>query len=396
MLQRQRECQTIAATPRRQAITERARIVAMVGTYPPTACGLATFTENLSSAIATSDERWRVVVARVLDAPEVETRPEVVAHWITGDRASMSDALAAVASADAVVLQHEYGLFGGPDGQEVLDFVDALSSPLIVVLHSVLANPSPHQREILDRLIDASTEVVVQSNDARRRLLSGYGVDPARVLVVPHGASANFTGPKAPGEHPLILTWGLLGPGKGIEHAIAAVAELADREPAAHYVVAGATHPKVRAFEGERYREGLMRESRELGVADRVHFDDGYRDWAALRSLVRSADVVVLPYDSRDQESSGVLVEALASAKPVVATRFPHAVELLSRGAGLLVDQGDVTAMSAALARVLYEPGVADAMTACARREATALLWPTIGTAYRSLISRVVSQREKV
>jgi polysaccharide biosynthesis protein PslF len=395
MLERQRECRMIATT-RREAVTERTRTVAMVGTYPPTACGLATFTHNLSSAIVTSDQRWRVVVARVLDAPEVESHHEVVAHWIAGDRASMNDALRAIASADAVILQHEYGLFGGADGQEVLEFVDGLSSPLVAVLHSVLAHPSTHQRQILERIIDAAAMVVVQSNDARHRLADVYGVDPDRVLVVPHGATANFTGAVAPQDHPLILTWGLIGPGKGIEHAIAALALLADRTPRAHYIVAGATHPKVRAYEGERYREALQRQCRDLGVADRVHFDDAYRDWAALRSLVRSADVVLLPYDSRDQESSGVLVEALASAKPVVATRFPHAVELLSRGAGLLVDQGDVAAMAAALARVLYEPGVARDMTVCARREATALLWPTIGSAYRSLISRVVSEREMV
>jgi glycosyltransferase involved in cell wall biosynthesis len=195
-------------------------------------------------------------------------------------------------------------------------------------------------------------------------------------------------------EHPCVLTWGLLGPGKGIEYGIAAVARLQDRAPAPTYIIAGQTHPKVLAAEGESYRRKLQQQCRDLGVATRVHFDDGYRGWAALRALVRAADVVLLPYDSLDQESSGVLVEALASGKAVVATRFPHAMELLSRGAGLLVAQGDVDAMSGALERVLYEPGLAETMEECARREATALLWPTIGATYRSLISQVVSRRE--
>lgn len=367
----------------------------MVGTYPPTACGLATFTSNLAAAIATFESRWRVIVVRVLDEPEAETHPEVVAQWIAGDRDSLTRSLAALDSSDVVVLQHEFGLFGGRDGEDVLELVDALSKPLIAVLHTVLAHPTDHQREILERVMAAASLIVVQSNDARRRLLTLYDADPGEVVVVPHGAEGNFAGPTETGVgHPCILTWGLLGPGKGIEYGIAAVARLQDRVPAPTYIIAGQTHPKVLAAEGERYRRGLQQQCQDLGVTDRVHFDEGYRDWTSLRALVRSADVVLLPYDSLDQESSGVLVEALASGKPVIATMFPHAQELLSRGAGLLVPQGDVDAMTGALARVLYEPGLAETMKECARREATALLWPTIGATYRSLISQVVSRRE--
>lgn len=370
-----------------------ARTVVMVGTYPPTACGLATFNENLSRAIAIDDTQWRVKVVRVLDEPEAEVHDEVVAHWVARDPVSMRSAVAAAAAADAVVLQHEYGLFGGRDGQEVLAFVDALSAPLIVVLHSVLARPSHHQRVILEHLLARATSVVVQSDHARHRLISLYGASPAQVAVIAHGATANLTGERPVVEHPRIITWGLLGPGKGIEHAIAAVARLSSWVPAPTYVVAGATHPKVLAAEGERYRRGLQRQSAQLGIAARVVFDDGYRDWESLRALVRSADVVLLPYDSREQESSGVLVEAIASGKPVVATRFPHAVELLSAGAGIVVDQGDVAAMADALERVLYQPGVAEEMARCARREATALLWPNIGAAYRDLLARVADHQ---
>ncbi len=395
MLELQREREFTDKSAGRHSRVAGVRTVAMVGTYPPTACGLATFTQNLSNAIALSDSDWRVVVVRVLDAPETETHGEVFAHWVARDPSSMRRAVAAVSSADVVVLQHEYGLFGGRDGREVLDFVDALTSPLIVVLHSVLSRPSHHQRTILEHLLRVASSVVVQSEHARRRLLSIYGASPTQVAVIAHGASANLSGERPVVDHPRILTWGLLGPGKGIEHAIEALARLSGRVPAPTYVVAGATHPKVRAAEGERYRHTLQCQCAQLGVASRVIFDDGYRDWDSLRALVRSADVVLLPYDSTEQESSGVLVEALASGKPVVATRFPHAVELLSGGAGIIVDQGDVAAMSAALERILYEPAVAAAMGECARREATALLWPNIGGAYRALFSRVVADRHR-
>ena len=393
MLDLQRERDFTDFSVRRHHARPGVRTVAMVGTFPPTACGLATFTQNLSGAIPHDDAPWRVAVVRVLDAPEVETHDEVVAHWVAGDPASLRSAVAATATADVVVLQHEYGLYGGRDGRDVLDFVDALDTPLIVVLHSVLARPSRRQRAILERLLRAASSVVVQSDHARRRLLNIYGASPTKVAVIAHGASANLSGERPVVEHPRILTWGLLGPGKGIEHAIAAFARLSGHEPAPTYVVAGATHPKVRAAEGERYRHTLQCECAQLGVAARVIFDDGYRDWESLRALVRSADVVLLPYDSREQESSGVLVEALASGKPVVATRFPHAVELLSSGAGIIVDQGDVAAMADALETVLYRPGVATTMGEHARREATALLWPSIGAAYRALLTRVADHQ---
>ena len=159
------------------------------------------------------------------------------------------------------------------------------------------------------------------------------------------------------------------------------------------YVVAGQTHPKVLAAQGEHYRHQLQDQSRALGIADRVYFDDSYRDWESLRALVRSVDVVLLPYDSRDQVSSGVLVEAIASGKPVVATRFPHAEELLSQGAGLTVPQGDFQAMAAALDRVLYEPGLAARMAIASRREGATLLWPVVGATYRSLIAEVLPAR---
>ncbi|MGD1012033.1 MAG: glycosyltransferase [Acidimicrobiales bacterium] len=373
------------------AINTPTPTVALVGTYPPTMCGLATFTSNLAAAIASPESGWRSVVVRVVDCPEPDLSEEVVAEWVAGDRESLAQALAAVECADAVLLQHEYGLFGGPDGEEVLDLVEAVEVPLVAVLHTVLHDPSRHQREILERVMDAASLIVVQSQAARQRLIAVHDADPAQIAMVPHGAAANFEGPVlADVEHPAILTWGLIGPGKGIEHAISAVALLQRRSPAPVYIVAGQTHPKVLAAQGERYRRQLQDQARDLGIAGKVWFDDGYRSWESLRALIRSVDAVLLPYDSRDQVSSGVLVEAIASGKPVVATKFPHAEELLVHGAGLTVPQGDVHAMAVALDRVLYEPGLRKEMAAASRQEAAALLWPAVGEAYRSLIAAVM------
>ena len=369
-----------------------ARSVALVGTYPPTVCGLATFTSNLRAAIADPDAGWDARVVRVLDAPEPAPNPDVVGQGLAGDPRSLRAARATLESFETVLLQHEFGLFGGADGEDVLALVDGLSVPLVAVLHTTLRAPSPHQRAILDRIIEQSSAVVVQSEAARRRVIAVHDTDPDHVFVVPHGAKENFTGPILPDfRHPAVLTWGLLSADKGIEYGISAVARLRAHSPRPTYVVAGQTHPKVRAFEGERYRERLGSLAHALGIADLVRFDDHYRDWGSLRALVRTADVVLLPYESRDQVSSGVLVEAVASAKPVVATRFPHAEELLAHGAGLLVDHGDVDGIAAALGRVLYEPGLHPRMVAAARRAALPLLWPTVGRAYRTLIERVMA-----
>ena len=382
------------STPLVATMMTPAPTVALVSTYPPTVCGLATFTSNLSAAIAAPESGWSAVVVRIMDRAEADVHEEVVAQWITGDRASLSRAVAAIESSDAVVLQHEYGLFGGPDGQDVLELIEAVQAPLVAVLHTVLCDPSLHQRHILDQVMSSASLTVVQSEAARRRLIAVHGADAEQVVVVPHGAAANFVGPVLSDiERPTVLTWGLLGPGKGIEHGISALALLQERSPAPVYVVAGQTHPKVLAAQGEHYRHQLQDQSRALGIADRVYFDDSYRDWESLRALVRSVDVVLLPYDSRDQVSSGVLVEAIASGKPVVATRFPHAEELLSHGAGLTVPQGDFRAMAAALDRVLYEPGLAARMAIASRREGATLLWPVVGATYRSLIAEVLPAR---
>jgi glycosyltransferase involved in cell wall biosynthesis len=364
----------------------------MVGTYPPTTCGLATFTSNVATAIAAPGSGWSVRIIRVLDRPEAEVSEEVAAQWIANDDESLRRSLDVINSCDVVVLQHEYGLFAGRDGDAVLELIRRVRVPLVAVLHTVMTNPSPHQRIVLDEVIASASMTVVQSVAARSRLVAMHDVAADRVEVIPHGAVANVTGPVLDDiPRPAILTWGLLGPGKGIEHAIAAISLLADRSPAPTYIVAGQTHPKVIAAEGERYRRQLVDLCAAYEVTDMVRFDASYRDWASLRALVRSVDVVLLPYDSTEQMSSGVLVEALAAGRPVVATKFPHAEELLAGGAGLTVPQGDFHAMAGALDRVLYEPGLASLMSRSALREAAKLHWPVVGAAYRSLVAEVMA-----
>jgi glycosyltransferase involved in cell wall biosynthesis len=366
-----------------------------ISTYPPTQCGLATFTSALLQALtASGTDEGRV--ARLLDVPERSPGGKVVAHIVADGSPRPAGSAQRLNDCDVVIVQHEFGVYGGPDGVDVLRLLAQLTVPTIVVLHTVLTNPSGHQRQVLESVVEAASAVVTMTATARDRLTAGYRVDPGKISIIAHGApdlpsSSASLSAVFRGGAPTVLTWGLLGPGKGIEWGIEALGLLGDLRPAPRYLIAGQTHPKVLEREGEAYRDSLGRLVRQRGLTGSVNLDPRYRDTAALAELVASADVVLLPYDSAEQVTSGVLIEAVAAGKPVVATRFPHAVELLSDGAGLVVPHRDPTATAAALRMVLTGPGVAAAMSAAAATAAPGLRWSAVADQYRSLATRLIA-----
>ena len=374
-------------------VTARARAgalsLAMLSTYTPTQCGLATFTAALRAELVPICSE--VGVVRVVDAPVPHDVPEVVAHLVNGSAESASAAVAVLNGYDAVLVQHEYGIFGGPDGNDVLGLIDALDVPVIVVFHTVLQEPTASQRRILEHLLSSCDVVVTMTRTAHDRLLAVYDADPRKLVVIPHGAINHQTTPatRSASGRPLVLTWGLLGPGKGIEWAIDAMARLRDLSP--RYLVVGKTHPKVLERHGDAYRSSLQNQVDALGAADLVELDPSYLTVPELAALVELADVVLLPYDSREQVTSGVLIEAVAAGRPVVSTGFPHAVELLGDGTGIVVPQGDSAALEAALRRVLSEPGLAADMARRAAHKAPELFWSAVAARYRGIAHRLVA-----
>jgi polysaccharide biosynthesis protein PslF len=378
----------LSAVPRPGA----GRSYGILSTYPPTRCGLATFTAALTDGLVAIGAA--VGVVRVADG-ESSSDPRVLAEMDNGVRSSVSGATASLSGCDVAIVQHEYGLYGGTDGDEVLDILNGLTVPSIVIAHTVLLEPTGHQRSVLEAVAEAASVVVVMTEAARDRLCNRFDVDASKVTMIPHGAAPPAPRHRFdPSARPVLLSWGLLGRGKGIEWAIDAMADLQDLRPRPRYVVAGRTHPKVVAFEGEVYRNMLVERTWAKGVAASVTFDPGYRDLRSLTRLIQDASVVVLPYDSRDQVTSGVLVDAIAAGRPIVATAFPHAVELLSSGAGIVVPHGNATALAAALRRVLIEPGLAAAMADEAARLAPALGWPAVARQYAELADRVLAGLE--
>ena len=372
----------------------QSRTVAMIATYPPTLCGIATFAAALRSGlVALGDDVGIVRVGG--DAGDPTT--DIAAELYSMPGRLSAGAADALDCADVVIVQHEYGIFEGPDGDSIVAVLEDIDRPTIVVAHTVLERPTEHQRTVLEDVVRLADAVVVMTEAGRARLCHGFDVDPTKVSVIPHGAAVSTVArPLHPTSRPLLLTWGLLGPGKGIEWAIDAMSMLRDVNPRPIYQIAGNTHPKVAQFEGDRYRDMLVRRTAARKVGVDVQFDAGYRTLSELGELISESSIVILPYDSPDQVTSGVLVDAIAAGRPVIATAFPHAVELLSSGAGLVVPRQDPAAMARAIRTVLNSPRLAESMAAEARRLAPSLAWPSIAARYAALGENLLYERAPV
>lgn len=374
----------------RSSLRRERRTYAVVSTFPPTPCGVATYSAALCEGLEQGGDD--VVVVRV--GGEDSGRDERVVATLSDTRSTPApEALAALALADVVIVQHEYGLFAGVDGDSIIEVLDAIAAPTIVVAHTVLRSPTTHQREVLEAVVDAADAVVVMTEAGRELLVSRFDVDPAKVSVIPHGAAVAGDPTQLEPSSRELLTWGLLGPGKGIEWAIDALSLLDDVRPRVTYRIAGDTHPKVAAANGHAYRDMLQQRVAAAGVEASVTFDPGYRGLDALGALIASASMVVLPYDSPDQVTSGVLVDAVAAGRPVVATAFPHAVELLASGAGLVVPRRDPLALATAIRRVLTNPDLAEEMASEARRLAPSLAWPAVAARYATIAGALVARQ---
>lgn len=358
--------------------------IGMLSTFPPTVCGLATFAAALTAQFR--DAGHRVDVVCLDDGSNHAGGDGIAGRHVNGAPGAARRTAATFQRSDVVIVQHEYGIFGGRDGDELLEIMDAIDAPIVVVAHTVPAHPTPHQHEVLTAVCARADRVVVMTESAHDRLLLGYPVDGSTTVTIPHGATglrADLPPMSTIDRHaPELLTWGLLGPGKGIEHVIDALGLLRDEGIRPRYTVAGVTHPNVLAQHGDEYRHSLMQRASRVGVASSVTFDASYRTVPQLTQFVASATAVVLPYDSTDQVTSGVLVDAIALGRPVIATAFPHAIELLHWGAGLVVPHGDVAALAAAIGRVTTDHAARDAMSRQATLLAVDLMWPRVAERY--------------
>lgn len=375
--------------------------VAIVGTYLPQRCGIASFSSDLRSALSGAAPLIEVQVVAVKEGAH-DYPPEVqfeVARKALPDYRATVDFLNRNAF-DVVSLQHEFGIFGGRQGNYILRLMQDVRMPVVTTLHTVLEEPDPDQRDVLSAIGELSDRVVVMSKRARTMLAKVYGVPRSRIAVIPHGVpNMPFLDPSYHKERyglsgrKVILTFGFLSRGKGLEYVIEAMPRIVAAHPDAVFVVAGETHPGVLAQEGDSYREELVALARRLGVADSVIFRNEFMDPTSLTELLTTADICVTPYLNPNQIVSGVLSYALGAGKAIVSTPYWYAEEVLDEGRGRLVPFGDGAAISEEIVGLLSNDAERLAMRKRAYDYARRMVWDEVGKQYLKVLCDVRRER---
>jgi glycosyltransferase involved in cell wall biosynthesis len=371
---------------------------AIVSTFPPRACGIGAFAADLRGTLLGTDTLEVADLVAIVHEPSSPQRRGLlatIAQSVRGDYVRTARMLGRL-DVDVVLLQHEYGIFGGRDGEYVLSFARELAQPLVVTLHTVLSEPTPHQAEVLTELCSEAELVIVMTDTALRLLVDSDTCPEEKVRVVPHGAPARLIARAARAREDgssrasagfRLSTFGLISAGKGIETAIDALPAVVERHPETVYTIAGRTHPDVERREGERYRLTLERRVFELGLGNHVVFDDRFLSVDELSVLLAQTDIFLTPYTSREQIASGALTFALAAGCAVVSTPYWYAQDMLASGAGLLVPFADSDAVADAVCSYLDHPARLAAAHAEARRVGSTLAWPAVAEATASVLA---------
>lgn len=375
--------------------------IAIVATYPPRPCGIATFTADLRAALVDADPLAQVDVIALAREQHDRDAPEVVASIrqdVHSDYSAIPRTLDSRGT-DVVLIEHEYGIFGGVAGSFVTSLAEGVTQPLVVTLHTVLSEPSVRQAEALRTLCHRATLVTVFTETARSMVIDSQLVPPERVRVIPHGAPTALLPDTVHAGRPaleslagrtVLSTFGLISSGKGIEVVIEALPAIVAQHPEVLYLVAGNTHPEVVKYEGEQYRLQLERLVRDLDLTDHVHFVDRFLTVDELAGLLSSTDLYLTPYRSKDQIVSGALTFAVVAGCPVVSTPYRYAEDLLASGAGVLVPFDDPPAFAAAVLRLLDDPAALKAAGAEARRVGATLTWPKVGAQMLQVLDEAV------
>src|SRR5262245_52826783 len=342
--------------------------VCFVGTYPPRHCGIATFTNDLQRSVQSAGERIHTNVISIKKPEERRSYPPEVFFEIRENQLRdyrLAAEYINFSGIDVVCLQHEFGIFGGPDGRYAIELLERLRRPVVTTLHTVLPEPDEGIREATLRIADASQYVVVLNSKAAPILQEIYGVPADKIKLIHHGVpdmpfvDPNFYKDKFGVEGRLVLlTFGLLSRNKGIEIMLDALSNLVAQHPNVVYIVLGATHPEVKRRDGEEYRLMLKRKVRELGLEENVLFYDRFVELEELCEFIGACDIYITPYHARDQIVSGTLAYAVGMGKAIVSTPYLYAEEILSSGRGKLVEFGNTDVMSQAVSQLIEKEAV--------------------------------------
>lgn len=375
--------------------------IALIGTYIPRKCGIATFTADVAEQLGNYHGEIASTIY-ALDTAEsgLEYGPGIKLIE-QHDRAAYLEAARQMneAAYDSVWLQHEFGIFGGPDGEMICDLVDRIAAPLIVTFHTVLSEPSANQRRITEHLISRSSQMMVMSAHGRQLLIDLYNAPADRITVIPHGAPDRpfgreeaFKDAMGLAKTNVLMTFGLLNPGKGLETAIEAMPAIVARHPDTVYRIVGATHPNLVAHEGEAYRERLIALAEKLGVADHIQWENRYLDTPELLDQLEACDIYLTPYPNLQQATSGTLSYAVALGKAVVSTPYVHARELLQDKVGIIVDPGSSEQIAESVNALLDDPEYLNATRRRAYAAGRQTIWARFADASAALIQAAAAK----
>lgn len=380
--------------------------LAILGNYPPRRCGIASFTHDLHAALRVAvPSRECLAVAVTDEHGPYDYRGDVAFEMARDDPAAYAAAADRLnrAGVAALSLQHEFGIFGGPAGEHVLELLRRLRAPVVTTFHTVLTHPDADQRRVMMELASRSHRLVVMAAKGREILQDVYDVPASKIELIPHGIPAAPLPPSAiakaslgTGDRRVLLTFGLLSPNKGIEVMIEALPDIARVHPDALYLVVGATHPNLKRFEGERYRESLRERAAELGVERNIRFIDAFLELPQLLDYIAAADIYVTPYLNEAQITSGTLAYAVGLGKAVVSTPYWYARELLDGGRGLVVPFASVRAMAEAIGALLDDEELASRLRMRAGLLGRTMAWPVVAERYGELLNGLHGQTQVV
>jgi glycosyltransferase involved in cell wall biosynthesis len=378
-----------------------ARRIALVGNFAPRKCGIATFTTDIFDKLGEFHPEIAVDVHALDDPRQPLEYPGAAGTIVNDDPVSYRRAARRIndSGVDAVWLQHEYGIFGGADGEMVLELVDRIAAPLILTPHTVLSEPSERQRAILERLIARASCIMVMSAHSCKLLTERYGAPEEIMQVVPHGAPDRPFGRQDEYKARLglagktvLTTFGLLGPGKGLETAIEALPAIVRKHPDVVYRIVGATHPNLVAADGESYRESLQQLAETIGVAEHVQWDNRFLETDELLDQLEACDIYLTPYPNLQQSTSGTLSYAVALGKAVVSTPYLHARELLAEGVGELVEPKSSAAIAERVNALLGDRERLAKVQRRAYAKGRETIWPRFAEGAAALVEAAVAR----
>ena len=371
--------------------------VAFLSTYPPRECGLATFTEDMVNAIA-KDALVRPLVVAVTKGKEEYEDPRVACKLSQHERNSyFKTAQWANEHIDLLVIEHEYGIFGGECGEYIIDLAKDLKIPFIVTTHTVLLEPSEKQRTVLRDLGRLSAKVVTMAESSIPILAGTYGIEAEKIEFIPHGVPDMQVEPreKLKANHGLqnqfvVSSFGLISPAKGLEYGIEAVAKAAADYDNLVYLILGKTHPCVKESMGETYRQSLMDLAQSLGVRDKIRFIDKYLTKKEVITYLNLSDIYLTPYLSKEQAVSGTLAYAMGCGRVIVSTPYRYAEEMLGGGRGMLAEFRDSDSMASCIRTVLGNPVRKKEMEKKTLAVGRTMTWSTVAGQYAELCLNII------